>query len=154
MVFLSGGAGWGGGHMPPPKTTMFFSVWGGMVFLTFKWGGRVGGAHAPPHLKPLCFLVCVWVRLMWKSGGGNLGGGGKWGASGVPPHLKTPWYKEQHYDIIWPDFKLGYRFEKFIFFLNAKIVKTHIWKKIEFLELPFFGRVIFSSFVLQALENK
>ena len=42
--------------------------WGG-TFLS-GGGGQSGGAHAPPtqtyapHLKPLCFLVCVWVRLM------------------------------------------------------------------------------------------
>ena len=103
-------------YAPPPKTTMFFSVCGGgMVFLTFKWGGQggghvfewgggqSGGAHAPPtqtyapHLKPLCFLVCVWVRLMWKSGGGNLGGGrksggGKWGGGHreCPPTFECP----------------------------------------------------------------
>ena len=115
-TFLSGGGQSGGGTCPPTQTyaphlkplCFLVCVGGGMVFLTFKWGagwggtflsggGRVGGAHAPPTqtyapLKSLCFLVCVWVRLMWKSGGGQSGGGGnlggKWGgASGVPPPL-------------------------------------------------------------------
>ena len=77
---------WRGLNLTPPQSGHGVFKWGGRVGGTFlsgggaEWGGGTcppTQTYAPPHLKPLCFLVCVWVRLMWKSGG----------ASGVPPPL-------------------------------------------------------------------
>ena len=77
-----------------------------MVFLTFKWGGRVGGhvfewrggrvgGHMPPPPKTTMFFsVCVGEIDVKKWGGQSGGGRKSGGASGggigsAPPPLKN-----------------------------------------------------------------
>ena len=128
----------------------------------------------PPPKTTMFFSVCVWVRLMWKSGGrgqsgggGRKSGGGKWGGhrEWTPCPRKGgalkfwSWKIGFHHALRPPDPILAHPMEEGLYCTSPHghllFFCWKFWKMLETSDLrflfageKFFGAIIFSIFLI------